>query len=120
VAAVIESANNCTPLLIDCLMPFGGQMLKVFGEDSGYHRAFRYLRAGVLCLPAVIVRARTLDQIGAARPWFFPEEALFSSVPPRVIDFLDDALVIEYRRPPLIKTLRVTVEESYTVRGENL
>jgi hypothetical protein len=25
-----------------------------------------------------------------------------------------------YRRPPLSKTLRITVEESYTIRGENL
>lgn len=87
---------------------------------DGYHRAFRCLRAGVLCLPAVIVRAKTFAQIGAVRSWFFPEEVLFSSIPPRVIDFLDDALVIEYHRPPLVKRLRITVEESYTVRGENL
>jgi hypothetical protein len=38
----------------------------------------------------------------------------------RIIDFLDDALVIEYNRSPLIKTLRITVEETYTLRGENL
>ena len=87
---------------------------------DGYHRAFRCLRAGVFRVPAVIVRARTLEQTGALHPWFFPEEVLFSPVPPRVTDFLDDALVIEYHRPPLVKTLRLTVEESYTVRGEHL
>jgi hypothetical protein len=32
--------------------------------------------------------------------------------PPRVTDFLDDALILEYDRPPLIKTLRVTMEET--------
>jgi hypothetical protein len=32
---------------------------------------------------------------------------------------LDDALIIEYHRSPLIKTLRITVEETYTLRGEN-
>jgi len=87
---------------------------------DGYHRAFRCLRAGVFSVPAVIVRARTLEQTGAVHRWFFPEEVLFSPVPPCVVDFLDDAFVIEYYRPPLIKTLRITIEESYTVRGEHL
>lgn len=87
---------------------------------DGYHRAFRCLRAGIFRLPAVIVRARTLEELGAAQPWFFPEEVLFSSSPPRVIDFLDDALVIEYNRSPLIKTLRITVEETYSLQGEEV
>lgn len=87
---------------------------------DGYHRAFRCLQAGVFHLPAVIVRARTLEELGAVRPWFFPEEVLFSAAPPRVIDLLDDAVVIEYHRSPLIKTLRITVEETYTLQGESL
>lgn len=85
---------------------------------DGYHRAFRCLRAGVFYLPAVIVHARTIEELGAVHPWFFPEEVLFSAIPPRVIDFLDDALVIEYNRSPLIKTLRITVEETYSQQGE--
>jgi hypothetical protein len=85
---------------------------------DGYHRAFRSLRASVFHLPAVIVRARTLDELGAARPWFFPEAVLLSSKPPRIVDFLDDRLVIEYNRPPLIKTLRLTWEETYSLQGE--
>ncbi len=87
---------------------------------DGYHRAFRCLQAGVPYLPAVIVQARTLEELGAVHPWFFPEDVLFSATPPRVIDFLDDALVLEYNRSPLIKTLRITVEETYTLLGENL
>jgi hypothetical protein len=87
---------------------------------DGYHRAFRCLRAGLFPLPAVIVRARTLEELGAVRPWFFPEEVLFSATPPRVIDFLNDALVIEYNRSPLIKTLRVNIEETYSFAGEKL
>jgi hypothetical protein len=86
---------------------------------DGYHRAFRCMRANVFLLPAVIVRARTLAQLGAVHPWFFPENVLFSSRPPLAIDFLDDALVIEYHRSPLIKTLRITVEETYSFQGEN-
>jgi hypothetical protein len=86
---------------------------------DGYHRAFRCLQAGVFHLPAVVVQARTLKELGAVHPWFFPTEVLFSAAPPRVIDFLDDALVMEYQRAPLTKTLRITVEETYTLRGEH-
>jgi len=86
---------------------------------DGYHRAFRCMQANVFLLPAVIVRARTLAELGAVHPWFFPENILFSSRPPLAIDFLDDALVIEYHRSPLIKTLRITVEETYSLQGEN-
>jgi hypothetical protein len=87
---------------------------------DGYHRAFRCLQAGIFHLPAVIVRTRTLDELGAVHPRFFPEEVLFSATPPRVIDFLNDALLIEYHRTPLSKTLRITVEETYTLGGTNL
>lgn len=86
---------------------------------DGYHRAFRCLQAGVHHLPAVIVRARTLEELGAVHPWFFSEDVLLSALPPRVIDFLNDALVIEYHRSPLIKTVRITVEETYTLQGDN-
>lgn len=89
---------------------------------DGYHRAYSLLRAGVFRLPAAIVQARTLEELGATRPRFFPEEVLFSPTPPRVTDFLDDELVLEYDRIPLIKTLRVTVEETFVSAvssGEN-
>jgi hypothetical protein len=79
---------------------------------DGYHRAYSLLQAGVYEVPAIIVQARTIEELGATHPWFFPEEILFSETPPRVCDFLDDDLVFEYNRPPLIKTLRITMEET--------
>jgi hypothetical protein len=79
---------------------------------DGYHRAYDLLRANIFRVPAVIVYARTLDELGATQPWFFNEETLFSATPPRVLDFLDDALVLEYSRPLLVKTVSVTIEES--------
>jgi hypothetical protein len=79
---------------------------------DGYHRAYDLLRANIFRIPAVIVYARTLEELGATQPWFFNEETLFSTTPPLVVDFLDDALVLEYSRPLLIKTVSVTVEES--------
>ena len=63
-------------------------------------------------IPAVIVHAKTMEELGATRPSFFNEDILFSATPLRVVDFLDDALVLEYNRPLLIKTVSVTIEES--------
>jgi hypothetical protein len=79
---------------------------------DGYHRAYDLLRANIFRISAVIVYAVTLEELGATQPWFFSEETLFSTTPPLVVDFLDDALVLEYNRPLLIKTVSVTVEES--------
>jgi hypothetical protein len=81
---------------------------------DGYHRAYHLLQAGVFQLPAVIVRARTLEELGAVHPWFFPEAILLSEHPPFISDFLDERLTIKYDRPPTITTLRITMEESVT------
>jgi hypothetical protein len=81
---------------------------------DGYHRAYNLLRAGIFRLPAVIVRARTLEELGAVQPRFFSEAILLSEHPPFATDFLNDALTIEYDRHPIIKTLRITIEETFT------
>jgi hypothetical protein len=78
---------------------------------DGYHRAYRLLQKGVCCIPAVILRARTIEELGATSPWFFSEEELFSERPPRVIDFLDEALVLRYKRVPFRKAIRIRIEE---------
>ncbi|HZD50109.1 MAG TPA: hypothetical protein VE178_15305 [Silvibacterium sp.] len=116
------SGDSGTPIMVHAGSPFF-EVAQYRGRwflRDGYHRAFTCLRAGIFCLPAVIVQARTLKELGAVHPWFFSEEVLFSSSPPRVVDFLDDALVLEYDRSPLIKTLRITVEETYSLAGEAL
>jgi hypothetical protein len=81
---------------------------------DGYHRAYNLLRHGVTVVPAVVVHARTLQELGAVLPRFFSEETLFSEFPPMVTDFLDDRLNLTYARPRLVKTIRLTVEESFT------
>ena len=78
---------------------------------DGYHRAYALLRAGIYEVPAVIVKTSTMEELGASQPWFFPEKILFSDNPPHLVDFLEDDLVLEYTRPALIKTLRITMEE---------
>lgn len=79
---------------------------------DGYHRAYKLLQGGIVQLPAVIVRARTLEELGAVQPQFFSEAILLSEHPPFVNDFLNDALTMKYERVPIIKTLRITMEES--------
>jgi hypothetical protein len=79
---------------------------------DGYHRAYALLNAGAFEIPAVIVYPTSIEELGADKPRFFSEEVLFSEAPPRIIDFLDNDLVLEYDRPPLIKTLRIKIEET--------
>jgi hypothetical protein len=79
---------------------------------DGYHRAYRMLRAGVTKGFAVIVHARTLEEMGAVEPFFFGEETLFAARPPRVIDFLEEDLVLTYERLRMRKTISVHIEES--------
>jgi hypothetical protein len=79
---------------------------------DGYHRAYRLLQAGVHRIPAVVIYARTIRELGAIEPWFFSEEQLFSDRPPRVMDFLDESLILRYERTALRKLIRIRVEES--------
>ncbi len=79
---------------------------------DGYHRAYRLLQAGVRRVPAVVINARTIEEVGATEPWFFNEAQLFSDHPPRVLDFLDESMVLRYERPALRKVIRIRVEES--------
>jgi hypothetical protein len=79
---------------------------------DGYHRAYNLLQAGVHRIPAVVIFARTIRELGATEPWFFGEEQLFSDRPPRVTDFLDEDLTVSYKRTSLRKVIRVRIEES--------
>jgi hypothetical protein len=80
---------------------------------DGYHRAEYLLRSGITQVPAVIIRARTLAELGPIGPWFFSEQILFSPHPPYVLDFLDEQLTQQYTRPRMLKTLHVTIRESF-------
>jgi hypothetical protein len=85
---------------------------------DGYHRAYRLLHAGVHHIPAVVIRAKTLEELGAADAWFFDENQLFSDRPPRVIDFLNESMVLHYQRVALRKVIRIRIEESLQPFGE--
>jgi hypothetical protein len=80
---------------------------------DGYHRAFRLLCAHVFEVPAVIIHAKTLEELGATQPWFFPEETLFCRRPPAVRDFTSVDLVFRGRRPVRRKVVRITITEDF-------
>ncbi len=80
---------------------------------DGYHRAYHLLKAEVHHVPAVVIRARTIEEVGAVQPWFFGEEVLFSARPPRVTDFLCPELVLRYKRQRFRKSIHIRIEESF-------
>jgi hypothetical protein len=107
--------NSSSPLNLHAGSPFF-EVAEYAGRwflRDGYHRAYALLQAGIFLLPAVVIRARTLGELGATQPQFFPESILLSHHPPRLTDFLDPTLTLPYQRPPTVKTLRITIEETY-------
>jgi hypothetical protein len=106
--------ENCSPISLYGGSPFF-EVAEFRGRwflRDGYHRAYRLLQAGVHQMPAVVIHARTIEELGATDPWFFGEEQLFSDCPPRVTDFLDDNLILRYERTALRKVIRIRIEES--------
>lgn len=79
---------------------------------DGYHRAYHLLKAGLDRVPAVVIYARSIEELGATAPWFFNEKQLFSDRPPQVTDFLDDNMILRYERAALRKVIRIHIEES--------
>ncbi len=80
---------------------------------DGYHRAYRLLRACVFAVPAVVVHAKSLVELGAVEPWFFPEDILLGRRPPAVSDFMSDDLVLRWRRPVRRKVIRIAITEHF-------
>ena len=64
-------------------------------------------------MPVVIVYARTLEELGANQPWFFPEQTLFQNRPPLVTDFQCDEFLVRWRRPARRKVIRIAITEAF-------
>jgi len=114
IALAAPFTGNSLPLVLTGGSPFF-EVAEFRGRwflRDGYHRAFRMLGAGVAVGFAVVVRARTIEELGAVDPWFFNQDTLFSTRPPMVTDFLEDDLVLTYERPRFRKTISVQITES--------
>lgn len=78
---------------------------------DGYHRSFLLLKQGIFHLPAVVVSAETLFELGAIGQRFFDEDVLFFARPPMVTDFLDDKMVVRFSRPRAEKVVQISIQE---------
>jgi hypothetical protein len=78
---------------------------------DGYHRSFLLLKQGICHVPAVVVRAETLTELGAVGQKFFTEEVLFSHRPPMVTDFLDEEMVACFLGPCQEKVTQISIQE---------
>jgi hypothetical protein len=78
---------------------------------DGYHRSFLLLQQGKYKMPAVVVKAETLAELGAIGYRFFSEETLFSGRPPMVSDFLDDEMVACFSGPMQEKYMKISIQE---------
>jgi hypothetical protein len=78
---------------------------------DGYHRTYGLLRGGIHDIPAVFIRARSFQELGAAQPGFFPYQTLFSERPPFLTDFLDDHLSVSVAQKATRKVVRISAEE---------
>lgn len=57
---------------------------------NGYHRAYRLRMAGITHIPAILLEAKTLDDVGLTQPGFLPMSVMKSSNPPTVGHFTND------------------------------
>jgi hypothetical protein len=67
---------------------------------DGYHRAYSLMQSHICAVPALVIEAKSLADLGAGQPQFFSE-------------FLDPSLTLDYKRPALTKTIRVTIKENF-------
>lgn len=111
---LVLSENDSQPMTL-----YGGSPFFEVAEFNGrwflrdgYHRAFHLLRAGIHAMIAVILRATTIQELGATESYFFREDVLFSPQPPRLVDFMSEELTVTYPRPRLLKTIRIRIEET--------
>ena len=108
------------PQLFDLALPIDARSKSPYIEVAsyrerwflrdGYHRSFRLLRRGINLVPAVVLDAKTLAEMGAAGSQFFAQGILFSRRPPMVTDFLDDRMVLRYLRPYRERAAQVLFE----------
>jgi hypothetical protein len=96
---------------------FGSAFIKVAEYNGrlllcdGYHRSYALLKRSIHKIPCVLIKARNLEETGAARPAFIPQEILYGDRPPFVADFLDDSVTATLNRNANLKVARVRATE---------
>jgi len=100
IEALLDLTLPCVPLRPGDSSPYMEVALyrgRWFLRD-GYHRSYCLLRHGINWVPAVVLRVRTIEELGAIGHKFFSEDILFSAKPPMVCDFRNKELTLRYFR----------------------
>jgi hypothetical protein len=115
--AVVPGSPGRKERVVGFTVNFGAKFVQIaeyqgrwFVRD-GYHRTYGLLRRGIQQIPAVFIRARSFQELGAAQPGFFPYEVLFSERPPFLTDFLDDDVSKSVAQKATRKVVRISAEE---------
>src|SRR5260221_7149777 len=90
-----------------------GQVTELEGRyflKNGYHRVWILRNQGDQFVPAIVTKARSVEDIGAG-PGFFPPALILSDQPPLVRYFFDDVLAPELRLKSTMKVIRFTAQE---------
>jgi hypothetical protein len=78
---------------------------------DGYHRAYALLSRGIDQVPCVVVTANTLADLGLIRAGFVDPAVILGDRPPKVGDFIDDAVAVDGSVIPVRKVVRIRAEE---------
>lgn len=78
---------------------------------NGYHHVYALGRNGVKHVPCILIEGENLEDTGAGRPGFFPDDLLLSARPPTFADFLESRIAAELQMRPVTKIVRVKAEE---------
>jgi hypothetical protein len=81
-----------------------------FFLKNGYHRVWVLRHRGDEFVPAIVTKARSLEDVGAG-PGFFPPALILSDRPPLFRHFFQDELAPELRLKSTMKVIRFTAQE---------
>lgn len=83
---------------------------RLFIRD-GYHRCVGLVQKGIVHVPAILVQARTFQQLGCNGPGFLREEVLLGERPAFLRDFLDDTVSATVQQVVTRKVVRIRADE---------
>src|SRR5271157_2096951 len=83
---------------------------RLFIRD-GYHRCVGLIQKGIVQVPAILVQARSFQQLGCNGPGFLREEVLLGERPAFLRDFLDDTVSATVQQVVTRKVIRIRADE---------
>ena len=83
---------------------------------SGNHRVYRLMKAGFSHVPCIVQSGKSIEEIGARGPNFFPGSVLTAPRPPLFPDFADNVLGVIVSLRAVSKVIRIRPDEYSVLR----